>query len=132
MGSFSDKFRMKFMNEQKQRVNNSDLNLEACQRLVCAVIQQAVEDCQMMQRKGIMQRGRVVEGEADRYNIGLGTRLNGSGHPGRINRLGRGLRVQPEVESLRTFIERDLDEWLALANVEISGDAIRRKLGFAI
>lgn len=105
------------MNDYK---NNGDTTeVFACRRLVCAIIEQAVMDYRMLERKGVLRAGRLIPGAFKAHlNSFVGKKM------------GRGFAIESEARQVLMFFNKDLEYWLDLAQLPTCARAVKAKLGF--
>src|ERR1700726_2971984 len=100
--------------------NNGDTTeLFSQRRLVCAIIEQAVMDYRMLERKGVLKAGRLITGAFKKHLANFAGK-----------KMGRGFAIESEARQVLMFFERDLDYWIDLAQLPTCGQAVRSRLGF--
>ena len=113
-------------------VTRDYIDLPTCQKLVCAVVEQAVEDYRALERNGIVQGGSLVPGSVAQRHLDGRMKSNGLGHTYRVKRLCRGVNTEHDVQLLLRFLWRDVDLLLSAANIELTLESVHRGLGFPV
>lgn len=101
--------------------------------LIASVIKQAVEDYQRCERRGLVRGGAFLEEDYQKFRGDVETYTARNGKKRYMcdgKKIGRGIRGAGDIVGIVRFIRRDMDELIDLAFLNVSGDAIRRKLGF--
>lgn len=100
------------MSAQNQHTQDRQVynEIQAIQKLLAEVIRQAVEDYRHFERKGIIQRGKVVSGEYDRHVAGWAA-ISPERFQSRRHAIGRGMsRGEAEARELVEFFKRHVDD----------------------
>lgn len=106
----------------------------ACRSLAAAAIAKSVADYKIAEGKGIVRQGKVVKGEFGKYAQGYQSGLTRCGNKRYASAsidIGTAINSETDVKVNLIFLRAGggMDEWIDLAQLAVSGDAIRGKLG---
>ncbi|MDB6017702.1 MAG: hypothetical protein JWR19_2191 [Pedosphaera sp.] len=107
------------MSDDIEQQGQEQVEITCVQRLICAIIYQAVEDYKLLERERIVEAGRLVAGGVERHKEG------GSRH----TLIGRGMKTENDARAVLVFLKRDMDDLIDGACIPLNPRAVRAKLG---